>query len=96
MSKLTKKQKIIIEKVDPEKIYSLSDALEIMQSVKSEKFEESLDIAIRLGVDPNKSDQNVRGAVTLPNSLGKTVTVAVFADGELSLRATAKFLAPLC
>ena len=46
MSKLTKKQKIIIEKVDPEKIYSLSDALEIMQSVKSEKFEESLDIAI--------------------------------------------------
>ena len=81
MSKLTKKQKIIIEKVDPEKIYSLSDALEIMQSVKSEKFEESLDIAIRLGVDPNKSDQNVRGAVTLPNSLGKAVTVAVFADG---------------
>lgn len=82
MSKLTKKQKIIIEKVDPEKIYSLSDALEIMQSVKSEKFEESVDIAIRLGVDPNKSDQNVRGAVTLPNSLGKAVTVAVFADGD--------------
>ena len=82
MSKLTKKQKIIMEKVDPEKIYSLSDALEIMQSVKSEKFEESVDIAIRLGVDPNKSDQNVRGAVTLPNSLGKAVTVAVFADGD--------------
>ena len=82
MSKLTKKQKIIIEKVDPEKTYSLSDALEIMQSVKSEKFEESVDIAIRLGVDPNKSDQNVRGAVTLPNSLGKAVTVAVFADGD--------------
>ena len=53
-----------------------------MQSVKSEKFEESVDIAIRLGVDPNKSDQNVRGAVTLPNSLGKAVTVAVFADGD--------------
>jgi len=82
MSKLTKKQKIIIEKVDPEKIYSLSDALEIMQSVKSEKFEESVDISIRLGVDPNKSDQNVRGAITLPHSLGKTVTVAVFADGD--------------
>ena len=82
MSKLTKKQKSIIEKVDPEKTYSLSDALEIMQSVKSEKFEESVDIAIRLGVDPNKSDQNVRGAVTLPNSLGKAVTVAVFADGD--------------
>ena len=46
------------------------------------KFEESVDISIRLGVDPNKSDQNVRGAVTLPNSLGKQVSVAVFADGD--------------
>ena len=82
MSKITKKQKIILEKVDPENTYSLSDALEIIQSVKSDKFEESIDIAIRLGVDPNKSDQNVRGAVTLPNSLGKQVTVAVFADGD--------------
>ena len=82
MSKVTKKQKIILEKVDPEKTYSIAEALEIMQSVKSEKFEESVDIAIRLGVDPNKSDQNVRGAVTLPNSLGKQVTVAVFADGD--------------
>ena len=82
MSKVTKKQKIILEKVDPENTYSLADALEIFQSVKSDKFEESIDIAIRLGVDPNKSDQNVRGAVTLPNSLGKQVTVAVFADGD--------------
>ncbi|MDA9561892.1 hypothetical protein N9S06_04515 [Gammaproteobacteria bacterium] len=82
MSKVTKKQKIILEKVDPEKIYSISEALEIMQSVRSPKFEESIDIAIRLGVDPNKSDQNVRGAVTLPNSLGKAVSVAVFADGD--------------
>ena len=82
MSKITKKQKIILEKVDPENTYSLADALEIIQSVKSDKFEESIDIAIRLGVDPNKSDQNVRGAVTLPNSLGKQVTVAVFADGD--------------
>ena len=82
MSKVTKKQKIILEKVDPEKTYSIAEALEIMQSVKSEKFEESVDIAVRLGVDPNKSDQNVRGAVTLPNSLGKQVTVAVFADGD--------------
>ena len=82
MSKVTKKQKIILEKVDPENTYSLADALEIIQSVKSDKFEESIDIAIRLGVDPNKSDQNVRGAVTLPNSLGKKVVVAVFADGD--------------
>ena len=82
MSKVTNKQKIILEKVDPEMTYSMADALEILQSVKSSKFEESVDIAIRLGVDPNKSDQNVRGAVTLPNSLGKQVTVAVFADGD--------------
>ena len=82
MSKLTKKAKLISEKLDTEKFYSISEATEIMQSVKSEKFEESVDISIKLGVDPNKSDQVVRGAVTLPNSLGKEVTVAVFADGE--------------
>ena len=82
MSKLTKKQKILQEKLDPEKVYSIDEAMEIMQSVKSDKFDESVDISIKLGVDPNKSDQNVRGAVTLPNSLGKDVRVAVFADGD--------------
>ena len=82
MSKLTKKAKLISEKLDTEKFYSINEAIEIMQSVKSKKFEESVDISIKLGVDPNKSDQVVRGAVTLPNSLGKEVTVAVFADGE--------------
>ena len=82
MSKLTKKQKILAESLDVEKTYTVAEAMEIIQSVKSEKFEETVDIAIRLGVDPNKSDQNVRGAVTLPNSLGKQVTVAVFADGD--------------
>ncbi|MDA9044476.1 50S ribosomal protein L1 [Gammaproteobacteria bacterium] len=82
MSKLTKKQKVLAENLDTEKTYSVSEAMEIFKSVKSDKFEESIDIAIRLGVDPNKSDQNVRGAVTLPNSLGKQVSVAVFADGD--------------
>ena len=82
MSSLTKKQKIIQEKLDPEKSYSITEAMEIIQSVKSEKFDESIDISVKLGVDPNKSDQNVRGAVTLPNSLGKEVKVAVFADGD--------------
>tara|TARA_B100001059_G_C17805933_1_gene569128 strand:- start:72 stop:764 length:693 start_codon:yes stop_codon:yes gene_type:complete len=82
MSKLTKKEKIIKEKLDPEKSYSINEAMDILQSVKSEKFDESVDISVRLGVDPNKSDQNVRGAVTLPNSLGKEVIVAVFADGD--------------
>ena len=82
MSSVTKKQKIIQEKLDPEKTYSITEAMEIIQSVKSEKFDESIDISVKLGVDPNKSDQNVRGAVTLPNSLGKQVKVAVFADGD--------------
>jgi len=82
VSKLTKKQKVLAENLDTEKTYSVSEAMEIFKSVKSDKFEESVDIAIRLGVDPNKSDQNVRGAVTLPNSLGKQVSVAVFADGD--------------
>lgn len=82
MSKLTKKQKLISEKLDTTKTYSISEAMELIKSVKSDKFEESVDISVKLGVDPNKSDQNVRGAVTLPNSLGKQVTVAVFADGD--------------
>ena len=82
MSSVTKKQKIIQEKLDPEKSYSITEVMEIIQSVKSEKFDESIDISVKLGVDPNKSDQNVRGAVTLPNSLGKEVKVAVFADGD--------------
>jgi len=89
MSKLTKKQKILQEKHDVEKMYSLNEAMEIIQSVKSEKFDESIDIAVKLGVDPNQSDQNVRGAVTLPNSLGKEVIVAVFADGDHASDASA-------
>jgi large subunit ribosomal protein L1 len=62
--------------------------MEFMQMVKSEKFDESVDISVKLGVDPNKSDQNVRGAVTLPNSLGKEVIVAVFADGDQAQEAS--------
>jgi large subunit ribosomal protein L1 len=87
MSNLSKKQKIIQEKLDTEKSYTLDEAMSIIQSVKSEKFDESLDISIKLGVDPDKSDQNVRGAVTLPNSLGKDVKVAVFADGDHATKA---------
>ena len=82
MSKITNKQKIILEKLDTEKTYSIDEAMKIIQSVKSEKFDESVDISVKLGVDSNKSDQNVRGAVSLPNSLGKEVKVAVFADGD--------------
>ncbi len=82
MTKLTKKKKQLLELVNPENTYSLEEAMNIFQSVKSNKFDESVDIALRLGIDPGKSDQNVRGAITLPHSLGKKVTVAVFADGD--------------
>jgi large subunit ribosomal protein L1 len=82
MTKLTKKKKQLLELVNPENIYSLEEAMNIFQTVKSNKFDESVDIALRLGIDPSKSDQNVRGAITLPHSLGKTVSVAVFADGD--------------
>ena len=89
MTKLTKKQKTLQEKYDSNKVYSIEEAMEIIQSVKSNKFDESIDISVKLGVDPNKSDQNVRGAVTLPNSLGKEVKVAVFADGDKASEAEA-------
>ena len=82
MTKLTKKKKKLLELVDPENTYSLEEAMNIFQSLKSNNFDESLDIALRLGIDPGKSDQNVRGAITLPHSLGKAVTIAVFADGD--------------
>ena len=89
MTKLTKKQQTLQEKYDSNKVYSIEEAMEIIQSVKSNNFDESIDITVKLGVDPNKSDQNVRGAVTLPNSLGKEVIVAVFADGDKASEAEA-------
>ena len=89
MTKLTKKQKTLQEKYDSNKVYSIEEAMEIIQSVKSNNFDVSIDISVKLGVDPNKSDQNVRGAVTLPNSLGKEVIVAVFADGDKASEAEA-------
>ncbi len=88
MAKLTKKKKQLLELVDPENTYSLEEAMNIFQTVKSSQFDESVDISLRLGIDPGKSDQNVRGAITLPHSLGKTVTVAVFADGDQAKDAT--------
>ena len=88
MTKLTKKKKQIIELVNPEATYSLEEAVNIFQTVKSKKFDESVDIAIRLGIDIDKSDQNVRGAITLPHSLGRLVNVAVFADGDQAKEAS--------
>ena len=79
---VTKKQKNILESVDNMSDYSLTNAVQILQEHKSPRFDESIDVAVKLGVDGNKSDQNVRGAITLPNSLGKDVVVAVIADGD--------------
>lgn len=77
------------KKVDKEKRYSLDEGVSLLSSLNNAKFDESVDIAIRLGVDPKQADQNVRGAVGLPNGLGKKVRVAVFARGEKASEATA-------
>lgn len=82
MSKLTKRQKQIQEKITLGKIYSMQDAVSLLQSLPATKFVESIDVAVNLGIDPRKSDQMVRSAVVLPNGTGKTVRVAVFAQGD--------------
>mgnify|MGYP001339942855 FL=1 len=78
---LSKRQKIIQEKVAEPKIYALGDAINLIQSLPKLKFNESVDISINLGVDPKKSDQNVRGSSSLPHGIGKISKVAVFAEG---------------
>ena len=82
MAKLTKKQKALEAKVDRNKLYAADEALALIKETATAKFTESVDVAIQLGVDPKKSDQTVRGAVVLPAGTGKTVRVAVFAQGE--------------
>jgi large subunit ribosomal protein L1 len=81
MSKLTKKAKALQGKVDSNKLYAIGDALSIVKECATAKFDESIDVAVQLGIDAKKSDQVVRGAVVLPNGTGKTKRVAVFAQG---------------
>jgi len=81
MAKLTKRKKLFSERVDPEKTYVFEDAIALLKELSSVKFTESVEVAINLGVDPRKSDQVVRSATVLPNGTGKTVRVAVFAQG---------------
>lgn len=81
MAKLTKRQKTISEKVEPGKQYTLSEAVALLKELSSVKFEETLDVSVNLGVDARKSDQQVRGATTLPAGSGKDVRVAVFTSG---------------
>jgi large subunit ribosomal protein L1 len=82
MPKTAKKLKEALAKVDMNKNYALKEAIELVKSATFTKFDESVDVAVRLGVDPRHADQMVRGAVVLPNGLGKDVRVLVFAKGE--------------
>ena len=81
MAHLTKYQKSLQGKVDSNKLYAIVDALGLVKECAKAKFDESIDVAIQLGIDAKKSDQVVRGAVVLPNGTGKTKRVAVFAQG---------------
>jgi large subunit ribosomal protein L1 len=89
MAKLTKKQKLSAGKIDSNKLYPAAEAIALVQSFATAKFDESIDVAIQLGIDAKKSDQVVRGAVVLPNGTGKTVRVAVFAQGAKAEEAKA-------
>ena len=81
MAKLSKKAKLINEKLDKNKQYAFTDAVALLKELGTTKFDESIDISVNLGVDARKSDQNVRGASVLPNGTGKVVRVAVFTQG---------------
>lgn len=81
MAKLSKKLRSIREKVDATKEYELNDAVALLKEFATAKFAESVDVAVNLGIDARKSDQNVRGATVLPNGTGKEVRVAVFTQG---------------
>ena len=83
MANQTKKQKSLTEKLgDNQKLYGIDEAIQLLKDLKSAKFDESLEVALNLGVDPRHADQMVRGMVTLPSGTGKTVKVAVFARGD--------------
>ncbi len=89
MAKLTKKAKALQGKVDSLKLYGIQEALQLVKSCATAKFDESIDVAVQLGVDARKSDQVVRGAVVMPNGTGKTKRVAVFAQGAKAEEARA-------
>ncbi len=89
MAKLTKRQKALAGKVETTKLYPLDAALGIVKECATAKFDESIDVAVQLGVDAKKSDQVVRGAVVMPNGTGKTKRVAVFAQGPKAEEAKA-------
>src|SRR5476651_1618017 len=89
MAKLSKRLKAFASKVDRMKLYPVDDALSLVKECASAKFDESIDVAVQLGIDAKKSDQVVRGSVVLPAGTGKSVRVAVFAQGEKAEQARA-------
>lgn len=89
MAKLTKQQKLIRETVVPGTLHKATDAVELLKKFASKKFNESIDIAVNLGVDPRKSDQVVRSSTLLPKGTGKSIRVAVFAQGDMAEKAKA-------
>jgi large subunit ribosomal protein L1 len=89
MATLTKRRKAAREKLDSAKAYEIDEALSLVKEFAKARFPESIDVSVNLGVDPRKSDQVVRGSTVLPNGTGKTVRVAVFAQGENAEKAQA-------
>jgi large subunit ribosomal protein L1 len=89
MAKLTKKQKALAEKIDTDRLYRVDEAIETLKANKSAKFDETIEVALNLGVDPRHADQMVRGVVSLPAGTGKEVRVAVFARAGKAEEATA-------
>lgn len=88
MSKLTKNQKLALSKLEPGKAYSLSEASTLVKEITTTKFDASVDIDVRLGVDPRKANQMVRGVVTLPHGTGKTVRVLALCTADKEAEAT--------
>jgi len=82
MAKRSKRYRSASERVDRNKVYEPAEALSLLKELPGPKFDETVEVAVKLGIDPKKSDQLVRGAVSLPKGLGKTVTVIVFAEGD--------------
>ncbi len=89
MARAGKRMRSIREQLEPGKVYSLEEALDLLKSTSKTRFKESVDVAVRLGVDPRKSDQAVRGSTVLPNGTGKSARVAVFTQGENADKARA-------
>jgi len=89
MPKHSKNYRAMVEKVDRSKFYTPKAAMELAKELASAKFDETIEVAVRLGVDTRKADQNVRGSISLPNGTGKSVRVAVFAEGEKAREAEA-------